>query len=187
MTGATARERFREAGRRVLRQPGESSAHAERVRAAIDMDGSEPVQGALADMLSACRQDVAGLLAEPAIGARLGPYVLEQLQAACSDTRPMGPVSTLATRWSVLVSPSMDMPRRALLSGVDDARAAAATAVAGILAGDDEMEREFLAHCVATHDSLAFMLARRALMKAGHPLGTGWDKAMDAIGQGAMA
>ncbi len=49
------------------------------------------------------------------------------------------------------------------------------------------MEREFLAHCVATHDSLAFMLARRALMKAGHPLGTGWDKAMDAIGQGAMA
>ena len=124
MTGATARERFREAGRRVLRQPGESSAHAERVRAAIDMDGSEPVQGALADMLSACRQDVAGLLAEPAIGARLGPYVLEQLQAACSDTRPMGPVSTLATRWSVLVSPSMDMPRRALLSGVDDARAA---------------------------------------------------------------
>ena len=69
----------------------------------------------------------------------------------------------------------------------DDARAAAATAVPGILAGDDEMEREFLAHCVATHDSLAFMLARRALMKAGHPLGTGWDKAMDAIGQGAMA
>ena len=98
----------------------------------------------------------------------------------------MGPVSTLATRWSVLVSPSMDVPRRALLSGVDDARAAAATAVPGILAGDDEMEREFLAHCVATHDSLAFMLARRALMKAGHPLGTGWDKAMDAIAQGAM-
>lgn len=187
MSGIAARTRFREAGRQVMRSPRQAGVHAERVHAALDMDGTEPVQGALADMLWACRGAVVGMLDQPAVAARLAPYIACQLRDAGSDDAPVPRVHPLATRWSVLATPSMDVPRRALLSGVDDSRALVAQAVPAILAGDAQMETEFLAHCVGTHDSLAFMLARRALAKAGWPLSGQWRDAGDAIERGVMS
>ena len=173
----SARERFRLAGRRVLRAPGERAAHLQRVRAACALPGAEPLQGALADLWHACAPDAsagAALLAEPALQGRLAPFVARGFARQAASGRALPRVSTLATRWSVLAVPSLDVPPRALLCGVDDSRALAAAAVPALLAGEATAEEAFLAHCEGAGDSLAFMLARRALQRAGRPLAPRW-------------
>ena len=51
---SSPRERFRRAGRAVMRDPADRQAHEERVRAAMALDGAEPLQGALSDLLHGC-------------------------------------------------------------------------------------------------------------------------------------
>ena len=182
----SAREQFRQAGRRVLRAPADRAAHGSRVQAACALGGSEPVQGALADMLSACAPD-AGLeavLRAPEVSARLAPFVMQAFLAQVRAARRLDRVTALATRWSVLAVPSLDVPSRALLCGVDDSRAIAADALTPLLAGDEAMERAFLEHCVGAGDALAFMLTRRAMLREGRALSERWGAVMEHL-QGA--
>lgn len=182
----SARERFRLAGRRVLRAPGERAAHLQRVRAACALPGAEPLQGALADLWHACAPDAsagAALLAEPALQGRLAPFVARGFARQAASGQALPRVSTLATRWSVLAAPSLDVPPRALLCGVDDARALAAEAVPSLLAGDAAAEQAFLDHCEGAGDSMAFMLARRALLRAGRTLSARWAEVSVALQQ----
>ena len=183
----SARALFRQTGRRVLRAPADPAAHTRRVHAACALEGSEPVQGALADMLSACAPD-AGLeavLRAPEVSARLAPFVLQSFVAQVRAARRLDRVTALATRWCVLAVPSLDVPPRALLCGVDDSRAIAADALGPMLAGDEAMERAFLDHCVGAGDALAFMLARRAMLREGHELSERWQAVMGIL-QGAQ-
>ena len=47
--GLSARQQFRQAGRRVLNAPADLALHEQRVNAALGLEGAEPLQGALAD------------------------------------------------------------------------------------------------------------------------------------------
>ena len=173
------RERFRHAGRAVLLAPGDRARHESRVMAASEMEGAEPLQGALADLMHGCLpepQPTARLLQHPQLGQRLAPFVARQFLLLANRRERLPRVSTLATRFSVLTMPSLDVPRRALLVGVDDARELAAQAIPALLAGDDEIEAAFLAHCEGAGDSLAFMLASRALSRDSRPLSPRWSE-----------
>ena len=85
------------------------------------------------------------------------------------------------------VSSLISLPQRALLCGADDSQDAAQTAVAAILAGDTAQEAAFLAHCTGSKDSLAFMLARRSLQRAGFNFSPAWQEAMRDLQQGGRA
>lgn len=183
MTGhlLSARERFRQAGRRVLRAPHEGAVHRARIAAACALEGAEPVQGALADFWHACLPAptlAQAVLAAPAVRERLAPFVASALLEQARSGQPLPRVTVLATRWCLLASPSLDVPSRAVLCGVDDSRAMAADAVPAMLAGDEAVEMAFLAHCVGARDVLAFMLARRALLRQGQRLTARWEAAM---------
>lgn len=175
-----ARAIFRQAGRRVLRTPTDWLVHHSRVRAACALEGSEPVQGALADMLSACDPDpmLAIELSDRDVSRRLAPFVLKAFEEQVHSEQRLDRVTPLATRWCVLAMPSLDVPRRALLCGVDDSRAIAAHAVGPMLGGDEVVERAFLAHCVGAGDTLALMLARRIMLRNRRELSESWHQAM---------
>ncbi len=187
--GLSARAQFRQAGRRVLRAPGDFSLHQQRVEAALALEGAEPLQGALADCLHGCEPDAArfqALLARNELQPRLPPFVTQALQAQAASGRKLPAASPWATRWSVLVAPSLDVPRRAILCGVDDSRRIAAEALPALLAGDTEAEQEFLAHCEGAGDSLAFMLVRRALTREGRALSPQWEAVSLALQKGVV-
>lgn len=164
------RARFRQAGRAVLRSPAHRPLHETRVWAACAMDGAEPLQGAIADLLLGCvpqSDSSLRLLGHPQVSQRLTPFVVGQFLSLVEQRQRLPRVSPLATRFSVLAMPSLDVPRRALLCGVDDSRELAAQAIPALLAGDTAAEQAFLTHCEGAGDSLAFMLASRALSRAG--------------------
>ncbi|RRD58451.1 hypothetical protein EII20_02290 [Comamonadaceae bacterium OH2545_COT-014] len=178
------REAFRQAGRRVLREPAVRVAHEARVAVAADLPGSEALQASLVDMLYACKPDPAALgavLKRHGIPIRLAPFVFKALRRAVEAGERLPRVSSLATRWCLLVSPALDVPRRALLCGVDDSRALAARAEAAVRAGDTEAEQRFLDHCLGARDTLAFMLARRALARRGLALSARWAEVFAAL------
>ena len=43
--GLSARQQFRQAGRRVLNAPADLALHEQRVNAALGLEGAEPLQG----------------------------------------------------------------------------------------------------------------------------------------------
>ena len=191
-----ARLAFRAAGRRVLRSPTDGVAHAARLQAACALTGGEAAQGALADWLYACPGQLQAqkqALRQAALQRSLGAVVWRQfvrqlhLAAQRSGAQMQPRVQRMATRWSVLVQPSSDVPQRALLCGADDSQGAAQAAVAAILAGDTAQEAAFLAHCTGAQDSLAFMLARRSLQRAGFNFSPAWQDAMRVLQQGGRA
>ena len=184
------RERFRQAGREVLRHPDDRQRHEGRVLMACELEGTEPLQGALADLLHGCAPDAAwqrALLSRAAVDQRLPAHVCSALLRQVQGTRRLPATNALATRWSVLASPSLDVPRRAVLCSVDDARTLAARAIPALLAGDADTEEEFLAHCEGAGDTLAFMMARRALTRQGRVLSKRWDTVLDLLLKGGGA
>lgn len=177
--GALMRAAFRRAGRKVLHEPAASAPHEERVKAAAAMPGNEALQGALVDMLYACSPDpsrLGALIDSGQIASRLAPHVLEALSAAAHAGQRLPRVNRWATRWCVLATPSLDVPRRALLCGTDDSRTIAARVLAAMQAGDEDVENEFLDHCEGTFDTLAFMLVRRDLTRRGIVPGPRWSQ-----------
>lgn len=186
----SAQARFRRHGRHVMRVPSDRVAHEERVMAACELAGAEPLQGAVADMLYACLPNpdrTRQLLCRPVVAHRLAPFVARAFMAQVNAGRRLPIASALATRYSVLTTPSLDVPRRALLVGVDDSQGLAMRAAAAISTGDADAEDEFLNHCKGAGDVLAFMLARRALMRKGITLSPQWEETMDALQKGVRA
>ena len=99
--GLSARQQFRQAGRRVLNAPADLALHEQRVNAALGLEGAEPLQGALADWLHGCAPDAArfqALLARADIQPRLAPFVLQGLQAQAASGRKLPAASAWATR-----------------------------------------------------------------------------------------
>lgn len=159
-----------------------------RVLLACKLDGTEPLQGALADLLHACAPHAAWylvLLSRAPVDQRLPTHVrsavLEQVRSAAR----LPATNALATRWSVLTSPSLDVPRRAVLCSVDDARSIAERAIPALLAGDADTEQAFLSHCEGSGDTLAFMMARRELTRQGRVLSARWDAVLKLLLKGS--
>ena len=178
------RERFRHAGRKILRHPDDRRRHELRVLVACELDGTEPLQGALADMLHACAPNAGSahaLLSHAFVRRRLPAHVHSALLWQAQSSTCLTIANPFATRWSVLTHPSLDVPRRALLCSVDDARTMAARAIPALLAGDTDTEQAFLAHCEGAGDTLAFMMARRALTREGRVLSEHWDTVLESL------
>ena len=170
-----ARQVVRQQGRHLLRHPGDANAHMARLHAALELPGGEPAQGALADLFSCFGAQDEALkrtalqLARPRLSAHAARWFDAQAAQAALPA-----ITPLATRWSVLAHPCADISTRARRCSVDDSRLLAEQAVLAFERGDPSAQNEFLHHCVTCHDNLAFMLARRALLKTGISLPSDW-------------
>ena len=170
-----ARQVVRQQGRHLLRHPGDANAHMARLHAALELPGGEPAQGALADLFSCFGAQDEALkrtalqLARPRLSAHAARWFDAQAAQAALPA-----ITPLATRWSVLAHPCADISTRARRCSVDDSRLLAEQAVLAFERGDASAQNEFLHHCVTCHDNLAFMLARRALLKTGISLPSDW-------------
>jgi hypothetical protein len=176
--GRSALLRFRSSGRAVLSDPANASVHSGRVLAATELAGSEPLQGALVDMFHACTPDAdrdMPLLNRSSVRQRLSSHVVRSLHNVIAQQRCLPRVHVLATRWCVLVTPSLDVPRRAMLCSVDDAKQRAARAMNDLGSGVAGVEDEFLTHCVGANDVMAFMLVRRELGRQRYFFSSRWD------------
>lgn len=170
-----ARTRLRQHARALLRAPHNTDACMARLQCAAELPGSEPVQGALADIFTLFGEASATFkrAALQSVQPRLATHVARWFEAQVE--RPMLPrISPLATRWSVFARPSADTSVRARCCSVDDSRALAAKVIATLSNEDTAAQQAFLHHCVTCHDNLAFMLARRALLSRGAPLPAEW-------------
>jgi len=147
-----------------------------RLRAALELPGAEPVQGALADLFGCFGAPHATLkrTALQLAQGRLSAHAARWFEAQIGQS-PLPAINPLATRWSVLAHPSADISTRARRCSADDSRLLAGQAVRAFEAGDTTAQNEFLHHCVTCHDNLAFMLARRALRKSGAALPDDWE------------
>ncbi|MDB5931548.1 MAG: hypothetical protein JWR60_3255 [Polaromonas sp.] len=170
-----ARLAMRRHARRLLREPLDKAAHLARLRAALELPGAEPVQGALADVFR-CFGAADEPLKRSALQlshGRLSAHAARWFAAQATQAA-LPALNPLATRWSVLAHPSADISTRARRCGVDDSRQLAERGFLAFQAGDQPGQSEFLHHCVTCHDNLAFMLARRAVRKSGAELPADW-------------
>lgn len=166
-TPTVVRERYRRASRRVLTAPTTTSYHRERIRIALNFFETEPLQGALADYFFGCWYDMpfSGQSILEEVKERL-PNPIYQAFLKCTQKKEyIWSISSLATRWSILVTPSLDVPTHKLRTSSDTASYVADSVVAALLkarsensANLNQIEDDFLEHCIACTDRMAFMM-----------------------------
>lgn len=169
------RAQFRASSRAVYARPGEYVLHCERLRAALALPGTEPVQGALADLFYGCRDQTAAKKrqAMEIVGERLSSAYRRWFEPYVIVTN--FPVSSrMATRWSVLVRPSIEIPQREMRCSSDDSRSLAQAAVRAWRDSDENAQEEFLQHCWVCRDAMAFMLVRREILRIEAALPERW-------------
>jgi len=171
-----ARLAVRRQARRLVCDPTDVSAHLARLHASLELPGSEPVQGALADMFVAFGEAGESLKRTGLQMARtrLSPHAARWFEAQAGATQLLR-ITPLATRWSVLARPSADISTRARRCSVDDSRALADQVIEAISVADLQAQQAFLHHCVTCRDNMAFMLARRALLRMAVTLPADWE------------
>lgn len=171
-----ARQALRQQARQLLRHPRDADVHMARLEAALGLPGAEPVQGALADLFYCFGASDQALKrsALQQVRARLSPHTARWFEAQVAQAA-LPAITPLATRWSVLAHPSANISTRARRCSADDSRLLAERAVLAFDCADLSAQNEFLHHCVTCHDNLAFMLARRALLKKGTELPPDWE------------
>jgi hypothetical protein len=172
-----ARRAVRRGARLLVRTPSDAAAHLARLHASTYLPGTEPVQGVLADLFTALGADHSALKAQALelvrsqLSAHVAAWFGSQIHAPALPR-----VSPLATRWSVLAVPTADISTRARRCSADDSRALAMLAIQAVADSDEQSQQLFLHHCLTCHDNLAFMLARRELLKSEKQLPPGWDE-----------
>ncbi len=184
---------FRRYSRLVYANPSSSYYHKQRIRTALNFGQNEPLQGALADYFFACWYEVAkdGDVLLAMIQDKLPSYLIDAFEKYVRQGYYMPDISPLATRWSVLVTPSMDVPKHQLYISKDDAAQVAKNVSANLLAARHvsdatlvhEIELEYFSHCVACQDRMGFMIAWFALAKEGWEFHEGWLTCKAALEQ----
>ncbi|MGM8900331.1 hypothetical protein ACS8FC_17080, partial [Psychrobacter sp. 1Y4] len=99
--------------------------------------------------------------------------------------------SMLATRWSVLVSPSLNEQKQRLRISSDDAKEIAKDITSELMqarASQDwgtieQIENEFFAYCTARNDRLAFSLVWFGLGKSDWQFDKRWDDCQQHLDQ----
>ena len=97
----------------------------------------------------------------------------------------------LATRWSVLVSPSLNEQKQRLRISSDDAKEIAKDITSELMqarASQDwgtieQIENEFFAYCTARNDRLAFSLVWFSLGKRDWQFDKRWDNCQQHLDQ----
>ncbi|GAF55038.1 hypothetical protein JCM18901_656 [Psychrobacter sp. JCM 18901] len=115
---------FRFYSRKVFLAPNNRHFHEQRINAALLLTEKEPLQGAVADFFYGCwfdiPYDVNNLFTR--IKDRLYPHVQQGFRECIDKKRYIQRNSMLATRWSVLISPSLNEQKQRLRISSDDAR-----------------------------------------------------------------
>lgn len=179
------RRQFRYYTRLVKALPTSEYHHKKRLKIASGFYQSEPLQGALADYFFACWYDVAfdGQAVLEELSSRLPPHISQAFSSYIGQGLHMPAISPLATRFSVLVSPSMNVPKHKLYVSKDDAQRVAGEVTARLLAAkanDDTatiqaVQTEYLQHCLACQDRMGFMRTWFALAKSGFYFDEAWQ------------
>jgi hypothetical protein len=162
--------------RQLLHQRTDRQLHLMRIQAALALKGTEPVQGALADVFSvfgAQDSEFKSVALKMARG-RMATRVVALFQAQVTAVAMPG-IQSLATRWSILARPTADITTRARRCSPDDSRALAEQALVAFRAQDAQALQEFFLHCLTCHDKLAFMLARRGVLQLQSVLPAEWE------------
>lgn len=190
---------YRYYSRQVVSQPANIDMHTSRLMIALELAEKEPLQGALADMFYGCWYDVPffGNRILNQVKEKLSLQTLRGLEACILKADYIGAVSILATRWSVLVSPSMAAPSYLLRSSSDDAKSLAERIAMDLLDALDDaegdysnslvkaVESEFFAHCLACQDKLAFSLVWWELNKHFWEFDEDWTSCQYSLNQDA--
>lgn len=177
-----SRVTFRKLSRLVIKDRNNVVLHQSRLQAAMHLPGSEQIQGALVDMLLGCipATEVDRQAALSFVQDRLNPLLVTKLKPYIAN--PVLPLSNaLATRWSVIASPSLDMPRRTMRCNTDDSRLHAQNAVKAWHEHDVATQNAFFEHCIVCQDKLAFLLARRSLLQQLDDLPAAWEAVGDQL------
>jgi hypothetical protein len=183
-----ARRAVRRGARLLVHTPSDAATHLARLHAAVAMPGTEPVQGVLADLFTALGSDHSALKAQALelvrtrLSAHIAAWFGSQIHAPSLPR-----ISPLATRWSVLAMPSADISTRARRCSPDDSRALAQMVIHAVGESDEQAQQLFLHHCLTCHDNLAFMLARRDLLKMASQLPPGWEQVSHQLEHGNPA
>lgn len=162
------RKQFRYYSRLVVVNPAHSEYHRQRIAVATNLNQSELLQGALADYFFACWYDMAtvgvGLL--DSLVSYLPKHIIDLFRGYIATGEYITSISILATRFSVLVSPSMNVPSYKLYVSRDDAKRLSKQASSELLqaryANDKlamtNIQSDYLKHCLACQDRMGFMM-----------------------------
>lgn len=188
---------YRLYSRQLMTQPMNMDIHTSRVMMAMELDEKEPLQGALADMFYGCWFDVPyfGERMLSQVKEKLNPKVIEGFEACVEHKKYILENSVLATRWSVLISPSMSVVENQMFISPDDSRAVADIVINSLLElwedMDDEpeevlqeirhVEEEFFKHCLACDDRLAFSIVWWELSKNKWQFSPEWTTTRQAF------
>lgn len=179
------KKQFRYYSRQVKLRPTDSECHKKRIAIALGFCQNEPLIGALADYFFGCWHEITkdGRKMMDTLEGRLPKHVMVAFDEYINRGLYVQTVSIFATRFSVLVYPSMNVPIHRLFVGKDEARH-----IVHVFKDEfskayhafDELtmtrlESEFFEHCIACRDSMSFMMAWFALSKMGYAMHEGWQ------------
>lgn len=188
---------YRLYSRQIMTQPMNMDLHTSRVMTAMELDEKEPLQGALADMFFGCWYDVPyfGERMLNQVKEKLNPQVLAGFEDCIHAKKYILEKSVLATRWSVLISPSLDVVENQMLVSPDDSRVVANIAINLLLELRSELEdepeevmqeitqveNEFFRHCLTCDDRLAFSIVWWELSKSKWQFNEKWAEVRKAF------
>lgn len=178
------RHQYRHYSRRIKSFPSQSYYHKQRIRIAKNLSQNEPLQGALADYFFACWYDInrEGRLLLEDLSEYLPSHILERFSEYVNTGKPMQAINVLATRYSVLTSPSMNVPKDKLYVVKDDSKRLSEEVSRALIAAKNQndsdlitqIQHEYIEHCLACRDKMGFMLTWFNLSKAGFEFDERW-------------
>lgn len=188
---------YRLYSRQIMTQPMNMDLHTSRVMTAMELDEKEPLQGALADMFFGCWYDVPyfGERMLSQVKEKLNPKVLEGFENCINSKTYILENSFLATRWSVLISPSLSVVENQMFVSPDDSRIVASITSNTLLelwaeVEDDpedvmqeiaQIEDDFFKHCLTCDDRLAFSIVWWELSKSKWQFNSKWTQVRNAF------
>ncbi len=119
-----ARQDFRYYARKIFLDPNNRYYHEQRIDAALLLDEKEPLQGALADFFYGCWYDIPYNIEEvfTRVQGRLHAHIEQAFRDCINKLNNIDRSSVFATRWSVLVTPSLNEKTQRLRISSDDAK-----------------------------------------------------------------
>lgn len=169
------RQAYRRLSRRVLTSPTQKNYHLDRIRIALKFSENEPLQAALADYFFGCWYDIPfeGQSILDETKERLSDSVYQSFFKCLNKQDYISTISLLANRWSVLITPSLDVPIHQIRTSSDNAWHVADDITELLIKARNnnnpelaQIEDEFLEHCLVCKDRMAFMLVWFRLNKA---------------------
>ncbi len=188
-----ARQDFRYYSRKVFLSPNTRYYHEQRIDAALLLEEREPIQGALADFFYGCwydiPYDVEDIFAH--VKDRLQTNIQQKFRDYVNKLDYIERSSPFATRWSVLVTPSLNEQENRLRISSDDAKDVAKDITSELMNARDledwetieQIENEFFSHCLARNDRLAFTLVWFRLGKSDWQFDERWNACQQKLDQ----